>query len=130
MKTSQTLHRLTLAAALAIGTLALPAIAQTQAAAATAAAAPPAPAAMADQKPARPIPRKRRAASASTAMDCEPVQDPWENICTIRKHAEIACSDLSAPAAKKAHKARKGAPPPVAERNPRQECVDAYMRNV
>ena len=129
MKTSQTLHRLTLAVALAIGAWAFPATAQTQAAAATAEAAP-APAAMAQQKPARPMPRKRRAASGSAAMGCEPVRDPWENICTIRKHAEIACSDLSAPAAKKARKARKGAPPPVAERNPRQECVDAYMRNV
>lgn len=128
MKTSKIQHRLSLAVVLAIGTWALPASAQSQAAAATAAAAP-APAAMADAKPARPIPRKRRAAGAMT-MGCEPVQDPWENICTIRKHAEIACSDLSAPAAKKARKARKGAPPPVAERNPRQECVDAYMRNV
>ncbi len=128
MKTSKIQHRLSLAVVLAIGTWALPASAQSQAAAATAAPVPAA-AAMADSKPARPVPRKRRSAGAAT-MGCEPVQDPWENICTIRKHAEIACSDLSAPAAKKARKARKGAPPPVAERNPRQECVDAYMRNV
>ena len=128
MKTSTFEHRLTLAVLLAIGTWALPATAQSQAAAANASTAP-ASAAMAEPKPARPIPRKRRPAS-SVGMGCEPVQDPWENLCTIRKHAEIACSDLSAPAAKTVRKARKGAPPPVAERNPRQECVDAYMRNV
>jgi hypothetical protein len=130
MKFSTPKLGLTLAAMLAAGLCALPAAAQTTApAAASAPSAEAAPGPAMQPQPARPIPRKRRAAMPA-AMTCEAVKDPWENVCTIRKHAEIACSDLPAPAAKAARKARKGAPPPADVRNPRQECVDAYMRNV
>jgi len=128
MKNTKSRLSLTLAAMLAAAACALPAAAQT-AAPMTASATEAAPAAAAPSTPARPIPRKRRA-TTPMAMGCEPVKDPWENICTIRKHAEVACSDLPVPNAKVARKVRKGAPPPVAERNPRQECIDAYMRNV
>jgi len=78
-------------------------------------------------------PPQRRSVRRSAAAACEPVNDPWENLCTIRKHAQVACSDLSTGAAKGkvTRKARKGrVPVPVAAGNPRQECVDAYMRNV
>jgi len=124
MNTSQTTSCLRLAALLAAGACSLPAFAQTPAPAPAPMAAP-APAA--EAKPARTLARQRQAAAT---LGCEPVKDPWENICTIRKHAEAACSDLPVPAARPARKARKDAPPPVAERNPRQECIDAYMRNV
>jgi hypothetical protein len=122
MNTSKTISRLGLAALLAAGACSLPAVAQTSAPEVMAAPAP-----AAQVKPSRALPRKRQGAAT---LGCEPVKDPWENICTIRKHAETACSDLPAPAARPARKARKDAPPPVAERNPRQECIDAYMRNV
>ena len=78
-------------------------------------------------------PLQRRSVRRSAAAACEPVNDPWENLCTIRQHAQVACSDLSSGAAKskvtrKARKDRVRAA--VAAGNPRQECVDAYMRNV
>ena len=78
-------------------------------------------------------PLEARSVRRTQAAACEAVNDPWENLCTIRKHAQIACSDLSTGAAKsqltqKARKAR--APAAVAGGNPRQDCVDAYMRNV
>lgn len=78
-------------------------------------------------------PMKRRSVKGMEAAGCEPVNDPWENLCTIRKHAQVACSDLSTGAAKSrgSAKARKGrSAAPVAAGNPRQDCVDAYMRNV
>ena len=78
-------------------------------------------------------PMKRRTVKRMEASACEAVNDPWENLCTIRRHAQVACSDLGTGAAKgrvsaKARKGRSAAP--LAVGNPRQECVDAYMRNV
>ncbi len=78
-------------------------------------------------------PMKRRSVRRMPASACEPVNDPWENLCTIRKHAQVACGDLSTGAAKArvSRKAGKGGvAAPAAVGNPRQECVDAYMRNV
>ena len=90
-----------------------------------------APPPMAGETAAKPM--QRRSVRRMQAAACEPVNDPWENLCTIRKHAQVACSDLSTGATKskvtqKARKAR--APAAVAAGNPRQDCVDAYMRNV
>lgn len=121
------------AIALVCGT-ALPA--QAQDAKPAPAAAPMAPMAMpaspADAATAKP--RKRRAARPSASgPTCETVSDPWGDICRIRKNAEVACSDVSAPVAlkvKTARKTRKPMPEPAPQRNLRQECVDAYMRNV
>ena len=99
--------------------------------AAPAASVAQAPAQMAPGTPAKPV--KRRGARRVQAAACEPVNDPWENLCTIRKHAQVACSDLSTGATKVkvSRKARKGrSAAPVAAGNPRQECVEAYMRNV
>ncbi|MBL8381619.1 MAG: hypothetical protein JNM90_00985 [Burkholderiales bacterium] len=75
---------------------------------------------------------KRRGARADAGMGCEKVNDPWGDLCQIRKNAEAACSDLSPPAkAKTARKSRKAAPAPAAAApDQRRECVDAYMRNV
>ena len=99
-----------------------------QAAPATAPQAAPAAVPMASEAQ---KPMKRRVARRAARPSCEAVNDPWGDLCTIRKHAEVACSDLSAPKAraKAQRSARKGAAasPPG---NPRQECFDAYMRNV
>ena len=76
---------------------------------------------------------KRRVARRAPRPSCEAVNDPWNDLCTIRKHAQVACSDLPLPKARaKAQRAgRKGAPAAVSvPGNPRQECFDAYMRNV
>ena len=90
-----------------------------------------APAQLTADPAAKPI--KRRAVKRIEAAACEAVNDPWNNLCTIRKHAQVACSDLRAGAVKsrasaKTRKSRSAAP--VAVGNPRQDCVDAYMRNV
>jgi hypothetical protein len=111
-----------LAALLAAATLlcAAPAVAQTAAApAAQEGAAPSAPAKA----------KKRRHARGPMASACEAVNDPWENLCKIRQNAEVACSDLPAPG-KVARKPRKGQPAAPAAPNARQQCLDAYMRNV
>ena len=78
-------------------------------------------------------PKKRRSVRHAKAAVCTPLNDPWDNLCTIHKKAEIACSDLPTPGAKKtsARAKRKAMQPsPAMPGNPRQECVDAYMRNV
>jgi hypothetical protein len=76
-------------------------------------------------------PKKRRAARILPASDCEPVNDPWQNICAIRKNAQTACGDLDTPTrATPARKRRTAEPAPVVKRDLRRECVDAYMRNV
>ena len=72
-------------------------------------------------------------ARRSTGPLCQAVNDPWENMCQIHKKAEIACSDLNAPGAKRAstRAGRKAVAMRAAQAgNPRKDCVDAYMRNV
>ncbi|MBL8376607.1 MAG: hypothetical protein JNM79_01915 [Burkholderiales bacterium] len=73
---------------------------------------------------------KRRALPRVSAPDCPRLADPWDNLCQIRKMAEVACSDISAPPKPRPVSRRKNAPPPAAVPNERQNCVDAYMRNV
>ena len=78
-------------------------------------------------------PMKRRVARRVSRPTCEAVNDPWSDLCTIRKHAQVACSDLALPKSRgKAPRAsRRGTPAAAsAPGNPRQECFDAYMRNV
>ena len=112
----------------AIAICAAPAGAQTKAAAPATATVPTAPAA-AEKAPMN-VPKKRRVARKSMALGCEPVNDPWQNLCKIRKNAEVACSDLGAPTrAKASRNVRKGVAT-AAQRNMRQDCVNAYMRNV
>lgn len=127
MKTSKFERHLVGSLALALATFALPAAAQTAPPASAPAAGP---AATAAANPAPAAPRKRRAVRRSMALGCEPVQDPWENLCKIRKNAETACSDLAAPARSKAARRARMAQPTEAPRDRRQECIDAYMRNV
>lgn len=112
----------------AMAICAAPAGAQTKAAAPAAGATPMASATV--EKAPMSAPKKRRVARRSMAPGCERVNDPWENLCKIRKNAEVACSDLGAPSrAKASRNVRKGATT-AAQRNMRQECVNAYMRNV
>jgi hypothetical protein len=128
MKTRPSARRLKLALALLCAACALPALAQSQPGAPAAVLAPVA-AAGTDSAPA--APKKRRAARILPASDCEPVNDPWQNICTIRKNAQTACGDLDTPTrAAPARKRRTAPPAPVVKRDLRQECIDAYMRNV
>lgn len=107
-----------------------PAVPAAAAAVPTAAAAVPAAAPMTTE-PQKPM--KRRVVRRAPRPSCEAVNDPWNDLCTIRKHAQVACSDLPIPKARaKAQRAgRKGAPAAASvPGNPRQECFDAYMRNV
>lgn len=110
----------------------LAAHAQAPAVPAAAAAAPAVPAATPmTADPQKPM--KRRVVRRAPRPSCEAVNDPWNDLCTIRKHAQVACSDLPIPKARaKAQRAgRKGAPAAASvPGNPRQECFDAYMRNV
>lgn len=74
---------------------------------------------------------KRRALPRVSAPDCPRLADPWDNLCEIRKMAEVACSDLAAPPKARAVPRRKNAQQPVAAPpSERQHCIDAYMRNV
>jgi hypothetical protein len=75
-------------------------------------------------------PKKRRYVSSRKRFACTPLDDPWDNLCTIQKKAEVACADLSNGKARAMRgKRAKEAPPPVVG-NPRQECINAYMNNV
>ena len=114
----------------------LPASAQAQSAGATTTRAMAAPAAPASKSVADGTTQamKRKAHRRSAGPVCEAVDDPWGNLCVIRKHAETACSDLTAATSMKARtrasrKAQATAPAKPA-RDVRKECIDAYMRNV
>lgn len=105
----------------------------TAPAAASAPVVPPAPAAAA--KPPAPqlaeakadAPKKKRGTKRKTGNACNQLDDPWDNICAIKKNAEVACRDL--PTGKKAaRKSKKDAP--AATENKRMQCIDGYMRNV
>lgn len=78
-------------------------------------------------------PAMKRVARRSSRADCQALDDPWDNLCVVRLKAQVACNDLPTPG-KRAKVVRKGrgAQPALARTtgNPRQECVDAYMRNV
>lgn len=78
-------------------------------------------------------PAMKRVARRSSRAGCQALDDPWGNLCVVRLKAQVACNDLPTPG-KRAKVARKGrsAQPALARTtgNPRQECVDAYMRNV
>jgi hypothetical protein len=91
------------------------------------------PAAQERPSPAAPVKsRKRRHVDAQVVAPCQAVKDPWETVCKIRQNAAVACSDLPAPA-KPPRKPRKGqavAPAAPAAPDIRQQCIDAYMRNV
>ena len=107
--------------------------AQAPAAAPATATVPPAAPAVAPMATEAQKPLKRRVARRTSRPSCEAVNDPWGDLCTIRKHAQVACSDLPVPKARaKAQRAgRKGAPAAASmPGNARQECFDAYMRNV
>ena len=108
------------AAAPAVAPAAAPA-----AAAAKPAAAPAAP--MAAEK--ADAPKKRRVAMKRKPKDtCTKLDDPWDNVCDIRKKAQLACNDL--PTGQKAAKKPKKGQTPMTTENRRQQCVDNYMRNV
>ena len=78
-------------------------------------------------------PAMRRVARRSSRAVCQALDDPWGNLCVVRLKAQVACNDLPTPG-KRAKVVRKGrgaqATPASIAGNPRQECVDAYMRNV
>ena len=107
------------------------------------AAAPPAPAAAAAPasapaaaKPAAALvteakadaPPKKRVVKRKPKTACTKLDDPWDNVCTIQKHAEVACRDL--PTGKRVAKNAKKGTAPVAMENKRAQCVNGYMRNV
>ena len=97
----------------------------TAAGAAKPAAAPAAP--MAAEK--ADAPKKRRVAMKRKPKDtCTKLDDPWDNVCDIRKKAQLACNDL--PTGQKAAKKSKKGQTPMTTENRRQQCVDNYMRNV
>ncbi|MFN0164369.1 MAG: hypothetical protein ACKVQQ_24290 [Burkholderiales bacterium] len=73
---------------------------------------------------------KRRALPRVSAPDCPRLADPWDNLCQIRKMAEVACSDIAAPPKARAVPRRKNAQPVTVRPSERQHCIDAYMRNV
>ena len=78
-------------------------------------------------------PAMKRTARRPSRAGCQALDDPWGNLCVVRLKAQVACNDLPSPG-KRAKAARKGrsaqtAPAPFSG-NPRQECMDAYMRNV
>ena len=74
-------------------------------------------------------PVKKRMTKRNPKTACTKLDDPWDNVCQIRKHAELACKDL--PDGKKTARAsKKGKSAPVTSENRRKQCVDNYMRNV
>lgn len=74
-------------------------------------------------------PAKKRMTKRNPKTACTKLDDPWDNVCQIRKHAELACKDL--PDGKKTARAsKKGKSAPVTSENRRKQCVDNYMRNV
>ena len=85
--------------------------------------------------PAASVPADAKAAAAKKRMikrkpgtDCTKLDDPWDNVCAIKKNAELACADL--PTGKQAGKKAKKGSPPVSTENKRAQCVEGYMRNV
>lgn len=76
-------------------------------------------------------PVKRRMVKRKARAQCQLLDDPWGNLCVVRKKAETACQDLAVGGVKvkAARKGRKQSMAPIAG-NPRRDCVDAYMRNV
>ena len=101
--------------------------APTPAAATTpAAAAKPATALVTEAK--ADAPPKKRVVKRKPKTACTKLDDPWDNVCTIQKHAEVACRDL--PTGKRVAKNAKKGTAPVAMENKRAQCVNGYMRNV
>jgi hypothetical protein len=88
-----------------------------------------APAMAATDKPAAEAPKKRHYVSRKARTSCTMLDDPWDNLCTIQKKAEIACSDLPT-GKRRVSMPRKGAMAPQVIGDPRKACVDAYMSNV
>ncbi len=76
-------------------------------------------------------PVKRRMVKRKARAQCQLLDDPWGDLCVIRKKAETACQDLAIGGikVKATRKGRKQSAAPIAG-NPRRDCVDAYMRNV
>ncbi len=112
-----------------------PAKPATAAATNSGAAAPKTPAPIAGTAPVAPMTAEAKAPAAKKRVikrkpnsGCTKLDDPWDNICAIKKNAELACADL--PAGKnQAKKAKKGSAPASTE-NKRAQCVEGYMRNV
>ena len=73
-------------------------------------------------------PPKKRVVKRKPKTACTKLDDPWDNVCAIQKHAEVACRDL--PTGKRAAKNAKKGTAPVAMENKRAQCVNGYMRNV
>ena len=71
---------------------------------------------------------KKRMIKRKPDAGCTKVDDPWDNVCAIRKNAEVACADL--PTGKQAAKKPQKGSPPVSTENKRAQCVEGYMRNV
>ena len=73
-------------------------------------------------------PPKKRVVKRKPKTACTKLDDPWDNVCTIQKNAEVACRDL--PTGKRVAKNAKKGTAPVAMENKRAQCVNGYMRNV
>ena len=76
-------------------------------------------------------PAKRRMVKRKARAQCQLLDDPWGDLCVVRKKAETACQDLAVGGVKvkATRKGRKQSMAPIAG-NPRRDCVDAYMRNL
>lgn len=81
--------------------------------------------------------KRQQTAKRKQASPCTPLDDPWDNMCQIKKNAQFACQDLPAAqpdkANRKSAKSKKSAAPAVPAapaENRRQQCIDNYMRNV
>jgi glucose/arabinose dehydrogenase len=114
---------------------AVPAIAQTAPAAqpttpavAPAAAAPTAAPAAAPAA-AKPAMKKRTSyRKGKPKAVCTKLDDPWDNVCAIKKKAEVACKDQ--PTGKKVRVKEGKRTKWVKGENKRAACIDAYMKNV
>ena len=76
-------------------------------------------------------PVKRRMVKRNARAKCQLLDDPWGDLCVVRKKAETACRDLAVGGVKvkAARNGRNRSMAPIAG-SPRRDCVDAYMRNV
>ena len=121
-------------------------VAQTPAPAAPAAApavipaAAAKPAMVAVAAPAKAVkPMKKRTKYSKRTMRtmksaCTKLDDPWGDLCAIKKNAQTACNDLNANKRQvvlmKNKRGKMVKTTKKATANQRQQCVDAYMRNV
>ena len=116
---------------------ATPAAASTAAPAVTAPTKPAMVATTAPAKVAAPVKKRTKYSKYSKRTmkpACTKLDDPWDNLCTIKKNAQTACNDLNANKRQVTYvKNKRGKMVKTykkATANQRQQCVDAYMRNV